>query len=185
MADNVSVRVTAEVVDLQAKFAIAKAESQALTRELNTLAKQAATGAGGAELKVSLTQAAEAAVRAKGQMNALGGQLQNMGGHISVVRELGMAIREMAEGRIDRLPVTLARLGHEIGGLGLAATAGIAGLVATAAAIAAVALNAEKARAAVAQLQFKGDFAGGNRTRQGSDSGPHQSARGAAAGFPR
>lgn len=41
MASNVAIKITADVVDLQAKFAVAKAESQALTKELNNLAKSA------------------------------------------------------------------------------------------------------------------------------------------------
>ena len=77
MADNVSVKITADVVDLQAKFAVAKAESNALTAELNKLARQAAQNGMTDELKASLTQAAEAAVNAKVKFSDLNREMQD------------------------------------------------------------------------------------------------------------
>ena len=76
---NVDVKITADVVDLQAKLAIAKAESSALTSELNKLARQAAQsgGAMSTEARAGLTAAAEAAVRAKTEMAQLSSQLKS------------------------------------------------------------------------------------------------------------
>ncbi len=93
MASNVDVKITADVVDLQAKFAVAKAESQALTAELNKLARQAAAAGGtmSSELRTSLTQAAEAAVRAKAEVAELNSQLKgSTSGGCSMVGMLGM-----------------------------------------------------------------------------------------------
>jgi hypothetical protein len=77
--------VTADVVDLQTKFAVAKAESQALTGEMNKLARQAAQAGGqmSNEMKAGLTQAAEAAVKAKSEMQGFQNQMRaaNDDGH--------------------------------------------------------------------------------------------------------
>ena len=92
MASNVDVKITADVVDLQAKFAVAKAESSALTAELNKLARQAAASGGtmSSELRTSLTQAAEAAVRAKAEVAELNSQLKGTtSGGSSMVGMLG------------------------------------------------------------------------------------------------
>jgi hypothetical protein len=44
MASNLAVKITADVVDLQTKFAVARAEVSQLTSEMNKLAKQSAAG---------------------------------------------------------------------------------------------------------------------------------------------
>lgn len=80
MPSSIDVRITAQVTDLQAKFAVARAESQAFTRELNQLARQAASGSGGPELKGQLLQAAEAASKAQGSVKALGAELKGATG---------------------------------------------------------------------------------------------------------
>lgn len=135
MADNVSVKITAEVIDLQAKFAIAKAESQALTRELNTLARQAATGTGGPELKASLTSAAEAAVKAQTGVKGLNAELKSAQGSGSLMTSamsglqgvLGPLIGLMSAGAIVSLGASLeenaAHVEHEAEVLELASVA--------------------------------------------------------------
>jgi hypothetical protein len=40
---NINIKITADTVDLAAKFAVARAESQALTTELNKLAREASS----------------------------------------------------------------------------------------------------------------------------------------------
>lgn len=135
MADNVSVKITAEVIDLQAKFAIAKAESQALTRELNTLARQAASGSGGPELKAGLVQAAEAATKAQGATKALNAELkaaQGSGSAFSAASAamssaLGPLIGLMSAGTIIQFGVSLeesaAHIEHEAEVLSLSSVA--------------------------------------------------------------
>jgi hypothetical protein len=48
MGSNLSVKITADVIDMQQKFAVARAEAAALGSELNKLAKEAAAGSLGA-----------------------------------------------------------------------------------------------------------------------------------------
>jgi len=78
MPSNVSVSISAEVVDLQTKFAIAKAESSALSSELNRLAKEAAATGGdlSTELKTKLTEVAEQTVSAKTKTADLNAELK-------------------------------------------------------------------------------------------------------------
>lgn len=86
---NVAIKITADVVDMQAKFAVAKAESQALNSELNKLARQGAQAGGqmSAELRQGLIQAAEAATRAKAEVTALGSELKNSQGHSQIFNQ--------------------------------------------------------------------------------------------------
>src|SRR5438067_6405759 len=106
MASNVEVKITADVVDLQAKFAVAKAESQALTGELNKLARGAAQAGGqmSDEMRAGLTKAAEASVKAKGEMQQLQAQLRNTheeGGRFT-------SILETVRGGLEALGVIFA-----------------------------------------------------------------------------
>lgn len=84
MADNISVTVTADVVDLKAQFAVARAEASALTSELNKLARQAAQGDMTAELKASLLAASEAALKAQNNVAGLRKELETAQGSTSV-----------------------------------------------------------------------------------------------------
>lgn len=77
MPGNISVKITADIVELQAQFSVARAESSALTTELNKLARQAATTGMTDELKASLTQAAEAALAAKVRASDLSDELKS------------------------------------------------------------------------------------------------------------
>jgi hypothetical protein len=94
MADTISVKITADVVDLQAKFAVAKAESQALTAELNKLARQAAQGGMTDALKAELDKAAEAALNAKVKVASLGAQLKESQGGVQAFSEATGVARE-------------------------------------------------------------------------------------------
>lgn len=75
MASNVSVKITADVVDLQAKFAVARAEASGLTAEFNKLAAQAARGDISSALKSQLTTAAESMLEAQNKAAALRSEL--------------------------------------------------------------------------------------------------------------
>lgn len=92
MTNNISVKVTAEIVDLQAKFAVAKAESQALTSELNKLARQAASDGMTDSLRSQLTAAAEKATIAKSKVADLGKEIKDATPH---VQGLGAAFGEL------------------------------------------------------------------------------------------
>lgn len=163
MPSNVSVKITADVVDLQAKFAVARAESSALTADLNKLARTSkeaqdvgrtsisflGEGDWGAVAKANLNQAAEASLKAQVAVRSLGAELSEAHGHVGEVRELSMAIRELAEGNVSRLPVTMARLTASLTGFGTGALFGVAGAVAIGAAIGYAEYEALKAQKAL------------------------------------
>lgn len=111
MPSNIRVSVTADVVDLQAKFAVARAESQGLTKELNTLAREAVSAGGkmGDDMKAKLLQAAEASTKAKAE-----------------VRELSTEMRG-AEGATSRFGAAMTQAQSVLGQFGLALS--IAGIL--------------------------------------------------------
>lgn len=77
MADNISVRITADVAELQAQFSVAKAESTALSSELSKLAKAWAQAKDPTdEMKAALYAAAQAAAEAKAKASDLGDALK-------------------------------------------------------------------------------------------------------------
>ena len=75
---NVEVKITADVVQLQAKFGVAKAESQALSQAFNKLVREAAQSGGqiSAEMNAALLKASEAALNAKSRMTELGNAMK-------------------------------------------------------------------------------------------------------------
>src|ERR1700722_9454015 len=78
MADNISVKVTADVIDLTTKFAVAKASSSGLSSELNKLGKEAASTGLSDTLKAQLTQVAEQSVAAKARVADLSAQIKEL-----------------------------------------------------------------------------------------------------------
>ncbi len=82
MPSNVSITITAEVVDLQTKLAVARAEFQATQATLKSLASQAAASAEAIsdEMKASLTVAAEASLKAKAEVSALNAKIKEASG---------------------------------------------------------------------------------------------------------
>lgn len=152
MSNNLSVKITADVVDLQTKFGIAKAETQALSAEFNNLAKQSAAGsldaAGQArfqqlsgDLLAARTQAAgyardlrDAGFAATGfgtaAVQAAEGATK-LGIHTSsAVRYTRELFDEISSGRTRYLPSTLAELAQQGFGLSPAMLAGAAGVAA-------------------------------------------------------
>lgn len=79
MANNLSVSVTADVADLQSKFAIARAETNALTAEMNKLAKASAAGIIDPAGSARLQQVAGDMLRARGQAAGFADELQKAG----------------------------------------------------------------------------------------------------------
>ena len=137
MASNVDVRITADVADLTAKFALAKAESSALTSELNKLAREAAAAGGqmSAEMKAGLQDAAQAAVKARAEMQALGNQLKqahdSTGGFLSGLTAVKGGLEALGLGVTiggleafgERILTNTAHLQHEADVLQLHVTA--------------------------------------------------------------
>jgi hypothetical protein len=83
MASNVDVKITADVADLTAKFALAKQQSLELTKELNQLAKDAAASGGdlSGPLSEGLRNAGAKAAQAKAEMTSLGNELKKTQEH--------------------------------------------------------------------------------------------------------
>ena len=75
---QISVQITADVADLTAKLAVAKAEVQSANTELRAMAQQmaAAGNAASAELKSGLAASAQAAATARAELSALNTQLK-------------------------------------------------------------------------------------------------------------
>jgi hypothetical protein len=157
--NNLSVKITADVVELQAKAAIARAELSATTSEMTKLAKAAAvTGTG--QVTPELLKAAEAASTARSRVNELSAGLEKAGVHVAGIREISAAIREMASGDFTRLPGTFALLGHSIGEFGIAGVAATAVAAALAAGLGYLALRAIESARAIDQIHIGAQFAG-------------------------
>ena len=77
MADAVAVKITADVVDLQTKFAVARAESSALSSELSKLARTAQQSGMTDELQASMTAVAGKLVAAKANVASLSAEMGN------------------------------------------------------------------------------------------------------------
>jgi hypothetical protein len=108
MPSNVKVQITAEVVDLQAKMAIAKAELASASSALRALGKDAAESGGGfSKLSPELLQAAENAAKAKTQVSSLSTSLK----------------RELNEGASSARS-SLLELNSALGAIGLGVSVG-------------------------------------------------------------
>src|SRR6185312_16107072 len=149
MADSLSVKITADVTDLNAKLALAKAELAAFNSETRQLAQQARAAGddvrGG--LLTSLEQSAIRAAAAKSEVNTLRSALGEFGGasreagaaagqmHGSIstaTREFRALFDEISSGRTRMAPGTIAILASRVFGIGpatLVAMGGIAGLI--------------------------------------------------------
>lgn len=68
MANNISVKITADVVDLQTKRAVMSAELKAATKDLNAFAKEAAAGGATDELRAGMLSSAQAAETARAKI---------------------------------------------------------------------------------------------------------------------
>src|ERR1700733_12238785 len=121
MANTLAVTITAEITDLQAKFAIARAQTNALTAEMNKLARQSAAGlidpAGSARLQQvagEMLQARAATSGLASQLSAAGGAVGNFGGalggaeiHVATTaREVRRLFTELQAGSAGGAEVT-------------------------------------------------------------------------------
>jgi hypothetical protein len=93
MASTLSVKVTADVVDLQVKFATAKAEVSSLTAELNKLARQSAEGIVGSNTTAQMQNVSAALAEAKANAAGLSQQFRSvtdasadLGGSVEAIR---------------------------------------------------------------------------------------------------
>ena len=148
MANNLEIKISADVAELQAKFAIARAEANSLSSELNKLARASAGGivdpASASRMQQVATQmlsARGAAASLSSQIQAagvsvggFGGQLESARGGIATsAREIHRLFEELRTGSAGGADVTIIRLASHLLGLGpagLVAVGAIAGLTA-------------------------------------------------------
>lgn len=133
---NIDIKVTADVVDLQAKFALAKAESSAFSLELNKLAKEAAAAGGpNDELKAKIYAVAEQSTVAKAKVAELRTEIKTAtdtsGGFAGALGEinplLGAFGVALSIGAVEQFGQSLlenaAHIEHEAEVLGLSSSA--------------------------------------------------------------
>lgn len=174
MGSNLNVKVTADVADLQSKFAVAKAEVAGLSAELNKLARASAAGMG-PEVSQRLQQVSGDFVAAKTQANALGVALgQASGGVAGINRSLGGAhgnistatrefralFDELSSGRTRQTPGTLAIIAQRVLGLGPAALGATAGVLALVGGLGYLIARSIEASNALNQMKMGAEFAG-------------------------
>ena len=94
MANNLAVKITADVVELQTKFAVARAEVSNLTSEMNKLAKQSAAGIIDSAGQAKLQELAGDLVRARQEAAALGVELREA---THTTQGVGTALEELHE----------------------------------------------------------------------------------------
>jgi hypothetical protein len=179
---NLAVRITADVVDLQTKFAVAKAEVQGLTSEMNKLARASAAGtidtAGTQrlqQLSASLIAARSTAAGFAGQLDKAGVSLNTFGraaegmshGSISTAtREFRALFDELSSGRTRNTPGTIAILLNKVLGLGPAGLGAVGGIAALAGGIAYLAVKAADADKALSTMELASLRAGNDASRE-------------------
>jgi len=172
---NLSVKITADVQDLQVKFAVAKAEVNGLTSEMNKLAKASAAGIIDSAGSARLQQVAGDMLAAKQQAAGYAGELEKAGiatssfgramegGHGSIstaTREFRALFDELSSGRTRQTPGTLAIIAQRVLGLGPAALGAVAGVGALAGGLAFLTIRAIQASKALDTAFLGAQFAG-------------------------
>ena len=172
---NLSVKITADVVELQTKFAIARAEVSGLTTEMNKLARASAAGTIDAAGSAKLTQLAGDMLHARSEaagyasalekagVSATGFASRLEGGEISVTRS-ARAMRELVDGlgrgNIGTADIALLHLGHSLLGLGPAALAGVGAVAALTGGLGYLAYSSIEAAAGLSRIETAARFAG-------------------------
>ena len=173
--NNLAVRITADIVDLQTKFSVAKAELSGLTAEMNRLARSSAAGAldaGGAarmqQVAGDMLRARSAAAGYASELTAAGQtvgsfsrQIGQAGEHsATAVRYVRELFDEISSGRTRYLPSTLAALGQSALHMNLAMLASVGAAGALAGGLAYLAYRAVETENALHNVKLGADFAG-------------------------
>jgi hypothetical protein len=172
---NLSVKVTADVTGLTTQFAIAKANTAALTSEVNKLAKASAAGiidpAGSARLQQvvgDMLKARQATAGLSGELEKAGVSAGGMGGHLgeasphvaTLAREFRKLTTELKDGSVGGADVTILRLGQHLLGLGPAALVGVGAVAGLAGGLAVLTVKAIEASNALDKAFLGAQFAG-------------------------
>jgi hypothetical protein len=142
MGNNINVKITADVVDLRSKLALANADFAATQKQLKALAVEASSG-GIKQASPELLKAAEASAQAESKVSLLKGEMKKFGaeaskighGHTGFLRYIREVFDEISSGRTRYLPSTLATLAQQYGGLSTAALGAVGAVAAVAAAL--------------------------------------------------
>ena len=173
--NNLSIKITADVVDMQTKFAVARAEANGLTSEMNKLARASAAGTINSEGSARLRELAGQLLQARTQVGSYAAALDKAGfststfgratemthGSISTAtREFRALFDELSSGRTRMTPGTLAIIAQRVLGIqasSLLAIGAVGGLVAG---LAYLGIRAAEAANALDQLEIGAKFAG-------------------------
>lgn len=173
--NNLAVKITADIVDLQTKFAVAKAEVSGLTAEMNKLARASAAGTIDSAGTARLQQLAGDLIAARSATQGYAGALEKAGvslstfgrsmesGHGSIstaTREFRALFDELSSGRTRQTPGTLAIIAQRVLGLGPATLGAVAGIAALAGGLAYLAYRSIAAANALDQIQIGSAFVG-------------------------
>lgn len=175
MPSSLAIAVTADIADLQAKFAVAQATVRSLNSEMVALARQTAKGmidpAGAARLKEVSGELLNARAQAEGfagQAAQAGVTLQGVsraasesGIHIGgAAREFRALSTDLARGDYARLPIVFGMLARSLAGVGAAGMLAVVGVGAVAAGLAYLAVRALGASHALDEMQIAAAAAG-------------------------
>ncbi len=173
--NNLSVKITADVVDLQTKFAVARAEVSGLSSELNKLARASASGVIDSAGQSRLQQLAGDFAAAKTSAASLGAALSEAsGGVLGISRSFGEAhgsistatrefralFDELSSGRTRQTPGTIAILLQRVAGLSPAMLGATGGVLALAGGLAYLGVKGVEASKALDQAVLGAQFAG-------------------------
>lgn len=129
MANNIAVKITADIVDLTAKRAILSSELKAATSDLNNFAKTAKT-AGSKELSASMLASAEAVAKTRAQVKLLDTEMKSLGsgntsGFTKAFASLEQGASQAGTARLGAFGAALGAIGPEgiAAGIGLGAMA--------------------------------------------------------------
>src|SRR4029077_13875528 len=155
-----AVKITADIIELQTKFAVARAEVSGLSTEFNKLARSAAAGTLDAGGQARMQQLAGDLLAAKTNVAGLGGQLEKAGFsfnrmglagsetgvHVATLtRHSRNMATELAEGKFASAGNGLIRIASHLGGMGPLAMGAVAGVGALAAGLGSLVVQAVKA----------------------------------------
>jgi hypothetical protein len=172
---NLSVRITADVVDLQTKFAIAQANVRSLTSEINKLASASAKGIIDPTGSARLQQVAGDLLHARSEAGSLAGALEKAGvsasslgthmgeaqAHVATTaREFRKLFTELKDGSVGGADVTILRLGQHLLGLGPAALVGVGAIAGLAGGLVYLAAKSIEASNALDHIAIGAQFAG-------------------------
>src|SRR5579883_3356041 len=160
---SLSVSVTAETQDLEAKLAVAQAQLRAFQAELRNTANAAVQSGTALDdmSRAKLGQLASQVDQAQGRVSYFKASLSELGPaanqaslHASTLtRETRALIAELSRGEFLRAGGTIALLGEHLAELGPAALAGIAGVAAMGAGLAYMIVQGQSAQKALDDIQ--------------------------------